>query len=75
MYLNRVLSKAKSYQLIPKSSYPMSEKFLRIFRFSALLLPFRHYNYTEKRKTYNYCKYIMKVGFQVNTVYLFIFFY
>jgi len=60
-----VLSKAKTYQLIPKSSYPMSEKFLRIFRFSALLLPFRHYNYTEKRKTYNYCKYIMKVGFQL----------
>ncbi|KAL6597569.1 hypothetical protein LY90DRAFT_662224 [Neocallimastix californiae] len=60
-----VLSKTNSIQLVPKSAYPLTDKYLRILRFSALLLPFRHYNYMEKRKTYSYCRYIMRTGFQL----------
>jgi tRNA nucleotidyltransferase (CCA-adding enzyme) len=59
-----VLSKSKTLQLVPKKYYPFTEKYLRLLRFSAFLLPFRHYNYMEKRKSYNYCRYIMRTGFQ-----------
>jgi len=60
-----LLSKTKSYQLVPKSSLPFTEKYLRILKFSSFLLPFRHYHYIEKRKTYSYCRYIMRNGFQL----------
>ncbi|ORX56490.1 poly A polymerase C-terminal region-like protein [Piromyces finnis] len=49
----------------PKKYYPFTDKFLRLLRFSAFLLPFRHYNYMEKRKSYSYCRYIMRTGFQL----------
>jgi len=59
-----VISKVKSYDLVPNCKYPFNDEYLRILRFSAFLLPFRHYTYMEKRKSYNYCRYIMRTGFQ-----------